>query len=388
MSKAKFRKAAVDYIFSGSDKLLRVSSPPKFYWYVVFALVAFTIFVASLFIIRIPISVQASGFVVSGERHFQITSPSNNQTVEKVHVVEGTLVSTSTPLLTLKDRNILRTQNELDAIDERLSQLQKQSELSFEEFTANENRLINTKIAIEEIVKNLNKNKIDESAILLRYQENADNGLISQQEVDVQNRRINDIVTQISQASLRLINTKADIDAQSIQYDVLSSELNASIANLKRQRQLLLNGEIITSPCDCTVDKIHTFEEMPVQANKSMMSLLQTQSGTRVQLFIPSTSYRPLSKGSELTFSLRSFPRAKYGSIRAEIVNVSSTPVPANMLDASNLPPGDYFIATASADVDELNFKVTTGMEIHSQIITDNLTLASIVFASFSGKHQ
>lgn len=382
LSEPTFRKESVDYIFSPDGKPFFVMSPPGFSLYTFLILSFFAMFALALTFIRLPVHIKAFGEVLAGEDYYQISYPASGMNVINVYISEGDSVVEGQTIMRLKNRDlnqtkrdiadieskILRTKShfdELDAhIDESLSALNVQRDFK--------NKLI------AQLIKSIKHEK----AVLGRYESGVETGLMPIREADNQRR----LLVSNESSLIREQSGLATLSETELSlHEKYSHERDTALdklSSLGKELASLKEGIEIVSPCDCVVANILTKENVPAEPSKSLLTLSEKRPDSELILYFPSSKYRGIEIGKNISVTVSAYPAAKYGMVEASVTSVSSMPIPGSMIrsKSGNLQEGSYFVVKAIIDKVPESMTLSTGMVINSDVVIDKKPLLGEIF--------
>lgn len=377
-----YREDVIKSVFSQGEKPFNVQSPPNLTIYTMTFVAFLGALVAFLFIIKMPVHVQAVGEIMAGKDYHQIIISEEDKIVNDVLVNESEPVEDGRLLFTLVDRDQSSQQRRIENLNEQIESLKTQI-TSADEFQRKRIEQVEKQRKEQlDVIKQLEQTRFNEKEILQRYEKSVLDGLVAATLVDQQQRIVTALDAQlIRQAS---VFTKLEVDALNIKetFRQLENKNNEEIKRLSFESIELKSNQKILSPCDCVVDNIFITNGLPIVAGQSIATLSTHILNSTIVLYIPANEYREIQLGNKIQVNASAYPSNKYGSLKATVQEISASPVPGRLVNKQGLGLDDitYFVVKAVIDDIPPNISLITGMTVNSDIRVDSISLFRLLF--------
>jgi hypothetical protein len=379
--KTQFRQQVKDHIYAANKKPFLASTPPN-------AMINTLLFVllmiggwASLFWIKMPVSIQAEGEIKVGAQYFVLTAERDNQTLNHWQAAKGDRVSKEQNIAVLQDRDQRRIERQQLNYSRQLSLLTEQIVSQQQEFQRTKELYVEREVKQQALLLASNTHLKQISEVESLYAVSVSKGLLNQQTLfGQQNLRAAAYAdTQRYQAELAEIEIAKHRALKNI--DGLIGNLQREFRSIQKNKDDQSGDETIISPCDCELVDILVGKGMPVSKGVAIATLFKQADTMSVQLFFRADAFRPIEVGSTLSVSLSTYPSMKYGTLKGRVTTVTSAAIPGAMFDYSYLlPEQPYFSVTADLLDMQTDVLISSGMRVETKVVVDHQSLFSLLF--------
>ena len=218
----------------------------------------------------------------------------------------------------------------------------------------------------------------------------AKGGFISKRELDDRQATVLSRRQQLAQL-MQLLSTKHAEIAQAeraIRQSAMAAQAQVAVAQSGRaalSQQLaqadLAQGYALTSPVDGIVTALTARLGQPATADQQLMLVVPAGARPSVELYVPTTAAGFVARGQDVRVSVDAFPYQTFGTIRAEVADVSRAvinrqnvngPVPVYLVTATLSQP--WVMAFGRKQ------PLMPGMTLSARIITEKRSLLEWLF--------
>lgn len=374
-----FREEAQREQFDHNKKTFISILPVGSKWALVFFASVISLLAISLFTIKIPIRVNGSGIITSGNEAISIKSSKPNHSIEKIYVSQGDIVKKGQPLFSIAPSNRTFATEQISLLNKQL--LLNRDLKNISQNKLNENDEIHNQLirAQENITSNINRHaeklkKFEEEAL-----NNYKKGLSSKKEWELKYSNLASANTELEHSQISKVEITRQHQEKKISY--LEDIYRLDIQHIQILQQISEHSESVqTSPCDCTISQIFVQEGSTTDNSKVVMILSLKSELQKADVFINSDSYIPIPLGNEVVIKTNAYPSLKFGTIKGIVektypVTVSGVEHP-HLFDTKE----HYFqISVKITDIPPL-VNLQNGMRFEAQVILRHQTIAQFIF--------
>ncbi|WP_243444797.1 HlyD family secretion protein [Sphingosinicella humi] len=181
-----------------------------------------------------------------------------------------------------------------------------------------------------------------------------------------------------------LAEARRDIARVEAQARAEAASLSSSRAALAQRRvdAQAARGYVLTAPVEGTVTAITARIGQAVSSEQPLMTLMPKGATPRVELYVPSSAAGFLEAGQNVRLAVDAFPYQRFGTVEAEIVQVSSAAIPRAGAEGTTVPV--YLVTAALAHPWVMAFgerqPLLPGMTLTARIVTEEQSLFEWLF--------
>lgn len=182
--------------------------------------------------------------------------------------------------------------------------------------------------------------------------------------------------------------TQKDLEALRSRYGNQRSELERGISNTKQEFSELeaKRRVIVTAPVSGTVSLLQVELGQSVDAGRSLLQLVPSDSRLRVRLYVPSRSAGFVKVGEPVLLRVDAFPYQKYGQLTGNVESMSaaamdsmefpaSTPAGEPIFSVMVSLPEKGFTNPPEASTTTQALKLQAGMKVEADLLHENRRL-------------
>jgi membrane fusion protein len=182
--------------------------------------------------------------------------------------------------------------------------------------------------------------------------------------------------------------TQKDLEALRSRYGNQRSELERGISNTKQEFSELeaRRRVIVTAPVNGTVSLLQAELGQSVEAGRSLLQLVPTDSRLRVRLYVPSRAAGFVKIGEPVLLRVDAFPYQKYGQLTGKVESVSAAAMDSTELLTNALPgeavfsvmvslPEQLFSRSPEGSAPTQTLKLQAGMKVEADLLHENRRL-------------
>ena len=329
--------------------------------------------------------------------------PSRAGIITGLSAREGQLVRAGEPLVRVRAEEDMATGNTaprriMEAVSEQDRRLASQSDLMLRSASTEQGRLATQVAGLSEEIAHLNE-QIEVQRRLVAVAESefrevqnvAGRGFISRRDVNVREAALLTRRQQLSQLEQALTTKLSDLGqirravvqagtaAQAQAAGILSSR--AELSQVRAQAEAA-QGYVLNSPIDGIATAVTARIGQPISASQSLMVVMPRDARARAEMLVPTSAAACLAQGQEVRLAVDAFPYQRFGTIRARIIEISTTAIPRQTADGGTVP---VYLVTAELDQPWVmafgrRQALLPGMTLTARIVTEKRSLIEWLF--------
>ena len=374
-----FRQEAESEQFDSNKKPFLSILPPGSAWVFLFFVFVIGSILVALFTVKVPVKLHGEGIIVSGIESIPVKFDKTNYKVSKLFVKPGDAVSRGKPLFAISQSDLAESMRQIESLNIQMALNEKQQkEIVSKQHKGTELHIASLKqqdSLISSIQQHLSKAQSFEKEAEKHHKA----GLSAKWEWQDKQDAVASLLSQLEQAKadkLTFIRQEAE---KSATYSSELTDLELRHAQIK-QKISAFDDITFTSPCDCTVSQIFVHTDTLSDPGKVALTLSRESENYTAEIFIPSETYRPVEKGSQVLIKPAAYPSLKYGTIIGSIIN--SYPATVSGLEYPQLfdVHRHYFRLGTSIDTVPASVLLQSGMRFDAHIVVRYQTLVQFIF--------
>lgn len=371
-------EAEAENLNNNKKEFLSILPPRSGYVFSFFML--FLIFLTlTLFLVKLPIKIQGTGFFVSGYKQIPVSFNKSNYLIKKVLVNKGQKLTFEQPMFVVSSAHIPGNDIIIKKLQENITHQQVLKKKKLHRQVINnalhQDIIDQHDIVMTEISLQLNNAKIYEEEELLYFKK----GLSAKKEWVAKKESTQSIKITLENHRMQKLTVIQDFDNATA---LIDNEIEL-LAHAIEEDQTILRGYsdiTVKSPCECIIGEMFTYENNLTEPGKVMSTLLINNPGKIAHVYIPSDQYKPITKGSLVLIKSSAYPALKYGSISGIVTSVSESTFSGKHYPELFEPTANYFKVDVNITKLPETVILQSGMEFKSEIVIQHLSLFEFIF--------
>ena len=400
MASPLFRQEAIESVRQRLTGTVIAAVPPRSRHYTMFALAIILLALLLLTLGSYPRRVQVRGLVAWSAGIARIASPSDAR-IEALHIAEGQRVRRGQPLVTVSLTQGLVAGREgiaaqLAELDRQTIELQRQRSLSSGLTSTDRDALLTQRDSARAAIGSLTRQQTI-LAQQIRLSQNqlqranrlAKQGAGTRQEIEESERAmlsgklgVETLAEKIIAQREQLAMLDSRIAGRAIIGFQSDSQISERIAGIARERAVLLRQDrlVLVAAMDGFVGDIALRPGEAVAGQRTILSVIPSNSALEVQLYAPSSAVGFVRPGQPVKLHYDAFPFQKFGTGSGQVTWVAS--VPTDVTELPRTPEGSEPLFRIRVAIDPAAPRqgpnpgsLRTGMTLSANLILENRNL-------------
>lgn len=176
-------------------------------------------------------------------------------------------------------------------------------------------------------------------------------------------------------AQTKDLQTQRELDILRTEDEELALAFSLSQLKQRREEMRFAQSQTLLAPASGRVENLINRDGDQLNPRQPVLSIVPMQSGYKAQMFLPSRALGKVAEGDDIILVYDAFPLYEYGSFRAQVSNISSSPIdPREYLIPLEINEPVYLLdAALLASNDELPLR--PGMQFSAELVVGSQSI-------------